>query len=151
MGWGHVFCYHQSKANSLISLSLCNPLWDTFSVIKESLKSCLVSTQWERAFPSGYQKIKPSKEVKSVKNIGDLRLCYHPGFSNMRFRSRKNLFIGWCEDEIKPMLWAFENTVAVTLRIRSLPVCWKIREHRGWSFQKSYRSKRLWVHLLCAD
>lgn len=85
----------------------------------------------ERAFPSGYQKIKPSKEVKSVKNIGDLRLCYHPGFSNMRFRSRKNLFIGWCEDEIKPMLWAFENTVAVTLRIRSLPVCWKIREHRG--------------------
>lgn len=49
----------------------------------------------------------------------------------MRFRSSKDLIIGQCEDEIKPMLWAFENTVAVTLRIRSLPVRWKIGEHRG--------------------
>lgn len=93
---------------------------------------------------------KTFQEGKGCKKaFGDLRLCHHLGLSNMRFRSSKNLFIGQCEDEIKPVLWAFETTVAVTLRIRTLPVCWKISEHRGWCFHKCYKSKRLWGEFIC--
>lgn len=46
----------------------------------------------------------------------------------MRFiKASKSLFIDLCEDEIKPMPWAFENTAVITIRLRGLPAHWRIR------------------------
>lgn len=50
----------------------------------------------------------------------------------MRFiKANKSWFIDLCEDEMKPMPWAFENAAVITVRLKGLPAHWKIGESRG--------------------